>query len=187
MRAGFLPWHRAYLLDLERELQAIDPGVALPYWRFDRPAANLFQLDFLGVADSLGTVRFSSSSPLQFWRTDGVQGINRRPLFNTGSAPPRLRSEAADPGARHASYRLFRTMEEIPMARRIPASAARSRASAPRRRIRCSSCSTAMSIACGRSGSSRTAASIRRWPPPTTAQRTRSVTISRTRCGRGTG
>ena len=23
---GFLPWHRAYLLDLERELQAIDPG-----------------------------------------------------------------------------------------------------------------------------------------------------------------
>ena len=27
---GFLPWHRAYLLDLERELQAIDPSVALP-------------------------------------------------------------------------------------------------------------------------------------------------------------
>lgn len=34
-RPGFLPWHRAYLLDLERELQAIDPSVALPYWRFD--------------------------------------------------------------------------------------------------------------------------------------------------------
>ena len=32
---GFLPWHRAYLLDLERELQAIDPVVSLPYWRFD--------------------------------------------------------------------------------------------------------------------------------------------------------
>ena len=28
---GFLPWHRAYLLDLERELQAIDASVALPY------------------------------------------------------------------------------------------------------------------------------------------------------------
>lgn len=27
--AGFLPWHRAYLLDLERELQRIDPSVAL--------------------------------------------------------------------------------------------------------------------------------------------------------------
>ena len=41
-RAGFLPWHRAYLLDLERELQAIDPSVALPYWRFDRPAPKVF-------------------------------------------------------------------------------------------------------------------------------------------------
>ncbi len=37
-RAGFLPWHRAYLLDLERELQNIDPSVALPYWKFDEPA-----------------------------------------------------------------------------------------------------------------------------------------------------
>ena len=34
---AFLPWHRAYLLDLERELQVIDPAVALPYWRFDNP------------------------------------------------------------------------------------------------------------------------------------------------------
>ena len=39
---GFLPWHRAYLLDLERELQRIDPSVTLPYWRFDRPAPKLF-------------------------------------------------------------------------------------------------------------------------------------------------
>jgi len=111
--AGFLPWHRAYLLDLERELQAINPGIALPYWRFDRPAPNLFQLEFLGVSDSLGTVRFSNSNPLQFWRTDGVQGINRRPLFNTGSAPPGLRSEAQTL-ALGAQYRLFRTMEGNP-------------------------------------------------------------------------
>ena len=46
---GFLPWHRAYLLDLERELQVIDASVALPYWRFDRPAPNIFTRDFLGV------------------------------------------------------------------------------------------------------------------------------------------
>jgi tyrosinase len=39
---GFLPWHRAYLLDLERELQAIDPSVALPYWRFDQAAPIIF-------------------------------------------------------------------------------------------------------------------------------------------------
>ena len=111
--AGFLPWHRAYLLDLERELQAIDPSVALPYWRFDRAAPNLFQLDFLGVSDSLGTVRFSNSNPLQFWRTDGVQGINRRPFFNTGSAPPGLLSEAQTL-ALGTQYRAFRTMEGNP-------------------------------------------------------------------------
>src|SRR5262249_43263752 len=43
---AFLPWHRAYLLDLERELQAIDPSVSLPYWRFDQPAPNIFTLEF---------------------------------------------------------------------------------------------------------------------------------------------
>lgn len=83
---GFLPWHRAYLLDLERELQAIDRSVALPYWRFDRPAPNLFRREFFGISNSLGTVQFSPTNPLQFWRTDGVQGINRRPLFNTATA-----------------------------------------------------------------------------------------------------
>ncbi|HLM02182.1 MAG TPA: tyrosinase family protein, partial [Pyrinomonadaceae bacterium] len=31
--SGFLPWHRAYLLDLERELQKIEPRAALHYWR----------------------------------------------------------------------------------------------------------------------------------------------------------
>src|ERR1044072_8735111 len=39
---GFLPWHRAYVLDLERELQRIISPVPLPYWRFDQPAPSLF-------------------------------------------------------------------------------------------------------------------------------------------------
>ena len=39
---AFLPWHRAYLLDLERELQAIDPSVSLHYWRFDQVSPNIF-------------------------------------------------------------------------------------------------------------------------------------------------
>lgn len=88
-RPGFLPWHRAYLLDLERELQAIDPSVALPYWRFGQPAPNIFALDFLGLSDPLGTVQFSATNPLQFWTTDGVQGINRRPLngWNPATQP----------------------------------------------------------------------------------------------------
>jgi tyrosinase len=114
--AGFLPWHRAYVLDLERELQAIDPSVALPYWRFDRAAPNIFTRDFLGVSNATGTVQFSATNPLQFWRTDGVPGINRRPLFNTSAAPPGLLTEAqtlalGNPGAQ---YRNFRVMEGNP-------------------------------------------------------------------------
>lgn len=110
---GFLPWHRAYLLDLERELQNIDPSVALPYWRFDQPTPNIFTLDFLGVSDAIGTVNFSASNPLQFWVTDGVQGINRRPFFNTATAPPGLRTEAQTI-ALGTAYPAFRTMEGNP-------------------------------------------------------------------------
>jgi tyrosinase len=83
---GFLPWHRTYLLDLERELQAIDPSVALPYWRFDQPAPNLFTPDFFGVSNAAGTVQFSNTNPLQFWTTDGVQGIVRGPRSNWNPA-----------------------------------------------------------------------------------------------------
>jgi len=113
---GFLPWHRAYLLDLERELQAIDPSVALPYWRFDQPAPNLFKLDFFGVSDALGTVQFSNTNPLQFWKTDGVQGINRRPLnnWNPNTQPgPGVRTEAQT-FALGTQYPGFRTMEGNP-------------------------------------------------------------------------
>lgn len=110
---GFLPWHRAYLLDLERELQRIDPSVALHYWRFDRPSPNIFTRDFLGVSDNIGTVMFSATNPLQFWVTDGVQGINRRPFFNTNSAPPGLRTEAQTI-ALGTNYTAFRVMEGNP-------------------------------------------------------------------------
>jgi tyrosinase len=93
--AGFLPWHRAYLLDFERALQAIDPRVTLPYWRFDRPAPNLFSRDFLGVSNSAGVVQFSSVNPLQFWATDSQTGINRRPAFDTAMGTPNILVEAA--------------------------------------------------------------------------------------------
>jgi tyrosinase len=110
---GFLPWHRAYLLDLERELQAIDPSVALPYWRFDLASPNIFRADFLGVSSSGGAVQFSATNPLQFWKTDGVQGVNREPFFNTGTAPPGLRNEAQTL-AIGTQYSAFQTMEGNP-------------------------------------------------------------------------
>lgn len=81
--AGFLPWHRAYLLDLERELQAVDPAVALPYWRFDQPAPNLFTEDHIGgPRTSNGTVGLAPGNPLRTWTTDGQIGILRSPLFD---------------------------------------------------------------------------------------------------------
>ncbi len=86
-RAGFLPWHRAYLLDLERELQNIDPSVTLPYWRFDKPAPRLFTRDFIGVATRNGTVDFAASNPLVSWTTDMSLGIVRQPEFNTRNEP----------------------------------------------------------------------------------------------------
>lgn len=91
-RDAFLPWHRAYLLDLERELQRIDPSVALPYWRFDQPAPKLFNAEFLGAPTAAGNQpRFSPANPLNTWMIDGTTGIARRPRF----ADPR--SSAASP------------------------------------------------------------------------------------------
>jgi tyrosinase len=110
---GFLPWHRAYLLDLERELQAIDSSVALPYWRFDQPAPSLFSGAFFGVSNSIGTVQFNATNPLQFWVTDGVQGINRRPFFNTATGFASVINEAQTL-ALGSSYGSFLNMEGNP-------------------------------------------------------------------------
>jgi tyrosinase len=110
---GFLPWHRTFLLDLERELQAIDPSVALPYWRFDQPAPSLFSRDFMGVPNSAGTLQFSAANPLQFWVTDATPGIVRPTRFNTQTQPARVSSEA-DTMLLGAQYEAFRQLEGDP-------------------------------------------------------------------------
>jgi tyrosinase len=117
--AGFLPWHRAFILDLERELQNIDPSVTLPYWRFDQPAPNVFSQDFMGVADPSdpnGSVRFSTTNPLQFFTTDGVVGVARPAAFNTQTQAARVVNEAATLalGAPGDIFARFRRMELNP-------------------------------------------------------------------------
>ena len=113
----FLPWHRAYLLDLERELQAIDASVMIPYWRFDQPAPNVFTAAFMGdTSNPSGRVRFQSGHPLQFWATDNQPGIVRAfRTFSSGTAPS-LRSEAQtlSLGGASALYANFRAMEGDP-------------------------------------------------------------------------
>jgi len=89
----FLPWHRTLLLDFERELQAIDAAVSLHYWRFDQPAPNLFQSNFIGATEQVtlddppSDVVFDPGHPLSGWITDGVPGISRSAIFDTQTSP----------------------------------------------------------------------------------------------------
>lgn len=96
----FLPWHRAYLLDLERELQIIDPSVSLPYWRFDQPAPRIFQADFMGETaivpepspsspgpSPTSLAVFSNTNPLAAWATTSGPGILRSAFFNPATSP----------------------------------------------------------------------------------------------------
>ncbi|XP_066264019.1 tyrosinase-like [Branchiostoma lanceolatum] len=69
---GFLPWHRLYLLLLERELAKIDgdENFALPYWDW-RDLADCGDLctdDFLGASQQNGTGRLSNGSFLSNWQ-----------------------------------------------------------------------------------------------------------------------
>jgi len=73
LSSGFLPWHRAFLLVLEREMQTKYPHVALPYWLMDQPPAH-FTLDDLGnnydpqTQTTQDEVLFAPSNPLYGWR-----------------------------------------------------------------------------------------------------------------------
>lgn len=69
--AAFLAWHRAFLLQLERRLQAINPAVTIPYWR-QNVATNAFDRMFLGTnkrsVDTFQTeVIFSPANWLYGW------------------------------------------------------------------------------------------------------------------------
>jgi tyrosinase len=73
---AFAPWHRLYLLSLERELQAIDPRIALPYWKFDENAPRLFRLEFIGrVSGNSNEVAFSTTNPIRGWKMPSESDI----------------------------------------------------------------------------------------------------------------
>lgn len=97
---SFPPWHRVFILSLERDLQAIDPRVALPYWKFEAPAPKLFSKDFLGEVDeSLPfsdpdrfIVQFADSNPIKNWgmlsSSGNLEPMTRvRNASNSGSLP----------------------------------------------------------------------------------------------------
>jgi len=121
--SGFLPWHRAYLLDLERELQNIDSTVSLPYWRFDQPAPILFSDDFLGFCPwqpgpgPTPDVKLPTSNPLHTWTTDLRRGISRqmRQGFSANTESPWVLDQLGtlNLGGLNQEYRLFKEMEFI--------------------------------------------------------------------------
>lgn len=113
---GFLPWHRAYLLDLERELQAIDAEVTLPYWRFDQAAPNVFNRAFMGVPNALNQVQFAAGNPLNGWIASDHPGIDRGRGVGPGTVPS-LHTEAqtlAMGGTLNPNYAGFRSMQFDP-------------------------------------------------------------------------
>lgn len=77
--AQFLPWHRALMRELEKNLQQIDPTVCVPYWDESREAQKwwnsvLFSADYYGsynstngdscVSDGVfAGVKFSANTP----------------------------------------------------------------------------------------------------------------------------
>ncbi len=52
MCAGFLPWHREFLMRFEQEMRRVsgDPEMCLPYWDWQQPGSykSIFTDDFLG-------------------------------------------------------------------------------------------------------------------------------------------
>jgi tyrosinase len=76
---AFFPWHRAFLVEVERRLQSIDPTVTLCYWNWDQASPNLFNSLFLG-APGPATGAFSpptftwdnplETHPMADWDTD---------------------------------------------------------------------------------------------------------------------
>lgn len=59
---AFFPWHREYVLRFERDLQAIDPGVSVPYWDWTEANLNaagteslIWRNDFMGGPGQAGS------------------------------------------------------------------------------------------------------------------------------------
>ena len=89
LNISFLAWHRAFILHYERELQQIEPNVALPYWRFDQPTSNVFTRAFMGRFTSTDIPEFDQTNELRLWKVKRTSyrmnltpnGINRLMYF----------------------------------------------------------------------------------------------------------
>jgi len=109
---GFLPWHRAYLLDLERELQAIDQasrchtGASIGRRRTSSRR--------ISSAPPISSAPSASAPPTVAVLEDRRRAGDQPPaLFSTSAAPPGLRNETQTLGL-GTQYPAFRTLEGNP-------------------------------------------------------------------------
>ena len=186
-RPGFLPWHRAYLLDLERELQAIDPSVALPYWKFDDAAPSVFHPDFMGDSPTGQTAaNFSAGNPLFTWTINSLSGIERLPSYPPTSPAPVY--DELTTLALGTDYSGFRTMEWNPHDPSHTSTGTAGTWLGGQNSVRdplffLLHCNVDRLWAKWQRQNGRF---MQRRPRPMTRARTRSATISPTLCGRGT-
>jgi len=114
--SGFLPWHRAFVLNIERILQSADPSVAVPYWKFDDNAPNIFTAGFFG-SNSAGNFATLTGNPLNTWTLAGESipqaGIQRKtPYGDNGHPSLRTESQTLALGGATFQYGAFRNSME---------------------------------------------------------------------------
>lgn len=115
--SAFLPWHRAFVLHIERLLQAADPSVALPYWKFDAPAPNIFSRDFLGSNSGTNMADLAfGTNPIINWTLLGEgtpTGIQRNTPYDGNTSNPTVQPEGGvlGLGGSGFTYLGFKTME----------------------------------------------------------------------------
>lgn len=108
---AFLNWHRVFILRYERDLQAIDPSVSIPYWKFDDPAPAVFSQDWIGANNvGQGTILYAATNPIDGWSVLGVTPT--RSTANHTVDPPGVQAEATTLGP--ATFTLFTVMEGNP-------------------------------------------------------------------------
>ena len=64
----FLPWHRAYLINFERELRKIDNSLSIPYWDWNADQGRL-----IGFSDLLGMLRTWPEDWPERWPKDPMR------------------------------------------------------------------------------------------------------------------